>query len=247
MMDELKSMWATIPPGTPDDLAGARGQLLRGMDGPPARRRVSGGGQAIFTGPRLLVAAGIAAAAVAAPLVIGDGDPAYAVAKNPDGTITVTLTELRDPEGLETKLSAIGVTSDVTFLEPGKKCADHRITSADLAYGSKNPTEMNKEELKEFNDQENWRSTKVTRPVSAQTFQISPQHMERGETLVLEFRDNQNPRQPWELGAWLAKADTPVKSCVAVDDTEPLQENAPPEDTTPTLRRSDPPPVNTWG
>ncbi|TYB57067.1 hypothetical protein FXF51_41875 [Nonomuraea sp. PA05] len=228
-MDELKTMWATVSPGTPDDLAGARRRLLEGMADPPARRRVLGRDRAIFTGPRLLVAAAVAVAAVAAPLVIGDADPAYAVVKNPDGTITVTLTELRDPEGLAAKLSTVGVTADVTFEPPGKRCAGDRFASADLAYGSKNPAEMNEEELQEFHDKENWRSHKVVRLVSrldsGQKFLISPQHMRRGETLVLEFRDNQNPRQPWQLGAWLAKADTPVKPCVQVDDTAPIQQH----------------------
>ncbi|MFI7455264.1 hypothetical protein ACIBQX_47905 [Nonomuraea sp. NPDC049714] len=117
---------------------------------------------------------------------------------------------------------AAGVTADVTFSAPGKKCADDRFTSADPAYG-KIPEGMGTAKL--WDDAKNWRSRKAIRPVSMHEFKIYPRHMKPGETLVLEFRDNQNPRQPWQLGGWPATAETPVKPCVAVDDTAPIQEN----------------------
>ncbi|MFC5813572.1 hypothetical protein [Nonomuraea harbinensis] len=88
-MDALKAMWATVPPATPDDLAGARRRVLDGMH---TRRR-------IVTVPRVLVAVAATAAVALAPQVIGTGTAAYAVAENQDGTLTVTLKELRDLKG----------------------------------------------------------------------------------------------------------------------------------------------------
>ncbi|MEO3891892.1 hypothetical protein [Nonomuraea sp. B5E05] len=216
-MDELKTMWVT-PPGTPDDLAGARRRLLEGMDGPPARRRIFGGGRAIFTGPRLLVAAGVAVAVVAAPLVIGDGEPAYAVAKNPDGTLIVTINELQDPEGLQAALNAQGITADVTYSPRDKRCASGRFVGADYMYGSPNPKNMTAKQRKEFYRPEHWRSRDVTRAISKDTFRISPKFMRPGETLVLEFRLGNDPGVSWSLGAWLAKAGSPVRPCTLVDE-----------------------------
>ncbi|MEV3986730.1 hypothetical protein [Nonomuraea sp. NPDC049758] len=217
MMDELKTMWVT-PPGTLDDLAGARRRLLDGMDGPPARRRIFGGGRAIFTGPRLLVAAGVAVAVVAALLLIGDGEPAYAVAKNPDGTLIVTINELQDPEGLQAALNAQGIKADVTYNPRDKKCASGRFVGADYMYGSPNPKNLTAEQRKEFYRPENWRSRDVTRPVSKGKFRISPKFMRPGETLVLEFRLGNDPGVSWSLGAWLAKAGSSVRPCTLVDE-----------------------------
>ncbi|WP_237101971.1 hypothetical protein [Nonomuraea sp. MG754425] len=218
MMDELKTMWATVPPGTPDDLAGARRRLLDGMDGPPARRRILGGGRAIFTGPRLLVAAGVAVAAVAVPLVIGDGDPAYAVAKNPDGTLIVTIYELQDPEGLQAALNDQGIKADVTYNPRDKKCAPGRFVGADYMYGSPDPRHMTAEQRQEFYRPEHWRSRDVTRPIAKDKFRISPNFMRHGETLVLEFRLGNDPGVGWSLGTWLAKAGSSVRPCTLVDE-----------------------------
>ncbi|MEU8324325.1 hypothetical protein AB0C33_38725 [Nonomuraea sp. NPDC048881] len=224
-MDELKTMWVT-PPGTPDDLAGARRRLLDGMDGPPVRRRIFGGARAIFTGPRLLVAAGVAMAAVAAPLVIGDGEPAYAVAKNPDGTLIVTINELQDPEGLQAALNAQGIKADVTYNPRDKKCASGRFVGADYMYGSPNPENLTAEQRKEFYRPENWRSRDVTRPISKDKFRISPKFMRTGETLVLEFRLGNDPGVSWSLGAWLAKAGSSVMPCTLVDEGGQDKEHA---------------------
>ncbi len=66
---------------------------------------------------RLGAVAGVAAAAVAVPLVLsggGGGTPAYAVVEHPDGTLTVTINDTRNPAELERKLADYGVTSKVT-------------------------------------------------------------------------------------------------------------------------------------
>ncbi|MET7339167.1 hypothetical protein [Nonomuraea sp. NPDC005650] len=202
--DALKSMWENIPPATPEDLAGARRRLLDGMH---ARRRV-------VTRPRLLVAAGIAAAAAVTPLIVGTGTSAYAVSKGPDGTLTVTLNELRDPEGLEAELGKAGVKADVTFLAPGTRCAVPRFVGADDTYGG--PPVDGPDELREQVSKA--RSFKAIRSSSG-TFQIFPEYIKPHETLVLEFSDGENAQVLWRLGSWLAKAGSPVKPCTPVART----------------------------
>ncbi|MFI6925211.1 hypothetical protein ACIBIZ_35085 [Nonomuraea spiralis] len=203
-MDALKAMWQTIPPATPDELAGARQRLLHGMR--PRRR--------VVTGPRLLVAAGVAVGLTVVPLITGTEPPAHAVTRSPDGTVAVTVNELRDPAGLEAKLGAVGIKADVTFLAPATRCAAPRFTGADRAYGgepAENPNEL-RSLVKES------RSFKATQVTSVRTIQIFPQYIKPDETLVVEFRDNGNPDVPWRLGAWLARAGTSVKPCTPVAD-----------------------------
>ncbi|MEV5559466.1 hypothetical protein AB0L44_37910 [Nonomuraea wenchangensis] len=203
-MNELKAMWQAIPPASPEELAGARQRLLRGMH--PRRR--------VVTVPRLLVAAGVAAGLVVTPLISGAGTSAYAVAKSPDGTVTVTVNELRDPSGLEAKLAEAGVTADVTFLGPDTRCAAPRFVSVDRAYDGAPAADAS--ELRSV--VEGSRSFQATQVTSIRTIQISPQYIKPGETLVVEFRDNRRPNVPWRLGAWLAQAGTPVKPCTPVED-----------------------------
>jgi hypothetical protein len=200
-MDALKAMWETIPPATPDDLAGARRRLLDGMH---TRRRV-------VTVPRVLVAVAAAAAVVLTPQVIGTGTSAYAVTKGQDGTLTVTLNELRDPDGLETELAAAGVKADVTFLEPGTACAVPRFVGADESYGG-SPVDS-AAELRERVSKE--RSHKAIRG-SKSKFQIFPEYIKPGETLVLEFSEAPSAQVLWRMGSWLAEAGSPVKPCTRV-------------------------------
>ncbi|TMR07952.1 hypothetical protein ETD86_49875 [Nonomuraea turkmeniaca] len=200
-MDTLKTMWESIPPATPEDLAGARRRLLDGMH---ARRRV-------VTVPRLLVAAGVAAAVAVTPLFVGTGTSAYAVSRSPDGTLTVTLSGLRDPEGLEAELGKAGVKADVTFLEPGMRCVAPRFVGVDESYGG--PPVDGPDELRE--QVRTVRSFKAIR-ASSGTFQIYPEYIKPHETLVLEFSDGENAQVLWRLGSWLAKAGSPVKPCTPV-------------------------------
>ncbi|MEV0613682.1 hypothetical protein AB0I81_10205 [Nonomuraea sp. NPDC050404] len=210
-MDELKSMWAAIPPAGPEELAGARRRLLDGMH--HGQQPVLAAPRRVLTAPRLLVAAGVAAAVVLAPLFVGTDTTAYAVAKSPDGTVTVTVNELRDPAGLQDRLAAAGVKADVTFLEEGKWCAAPRFASVDQMYDGE-PV-AGREEMRKL--VEGSRSAKAMRVLSVRTFQISPAYIEPGETLVVQFRDTPNGPGPWRLGAWLARAGTSVKPCTPVE------------------------------
>ena len=78
--------------------------------------------------PRQLALAGAAAvlvavAAVAAVQLVGGGaEPAYAVTKNDDGTVTVEISSLSDAAGLESKLRDAGIRAVVQYLPPGKAC-----------------------------------------------------------------------------------------------------------------------------
>ncbi|MEW9555482.1 hypothetical protein [Nonomuraea sp. NPDC050783] len=201
-MDELKTMWQAIPPATPEELAGARGRLLQGMR--PRRR--------VVTGPRLLAAAAVVAGLVVTPSIAGT--PAHAVTRNADGTVQVTVNELRDPAGLEAKLAETGVRADVTFLAPGTRCAAPRFASVDGTYDGAPVADAG--ELRTL--VAGARSSAAVQVTSVRTIRISPGAMEPDETLVVEFRDNRNPRQPWRLGAWLARAGTPVQPCAPVTD-----------------------------
>lgn len=203
-MDTLKSMWGTIPPATPEELAGARRRLLAGMRPRPR----------FVTAPRLLVAAGVAAAVAITPLVVGNDTPAYALAKSSDGTLTVTLNELRDPDGLQAKLAAAGVRADVTFLAAGTRCAVPRFAGVDATYDG--PPVTGPDELRSLVNEA--RSLKAATVTSIRTIQIFPEHIKPGETLVMEFRDTPNAQAPWRLGKWLARADTPVQPCTPVED-----------------------------
>jgi hypothetical protein len=73
-----------------------------------------------FTSRKIGMFAGLAAAAAAVavvvPVVTG-GSPAFAVVKNPDGSVDVRIEEFRDPDKLEEALKEIGVTSEIQYRE----------------------------------------------------------------------------------------------------------------------------------
>jgi hypothetical protein len=80
-----------------------------------------------------------AAAAVAVVVVAGPSStPAYAVTKNADGTVTLSLHELAmkpaEQKKLAAKLRGAGVNMIVDTLPAGKTCADGRGRSADVKW-----------------------------------------------------------------------------------------------------------------
>jgi hypothetical protein len=76
-----------------------------------------------------LALAGGAAAAIAIAIVgalsLGGGEPskAWAVDRNPNGTVTVRIDSLSDAAGLQRQLNDAGVPALVQYLPPGKTCA----------------------------------------------------------------------------------------------------------------------------
>ncbi|GAA3837868.1 hypothetical protein GCM10022226_70020 [Sphaerisporangium flaviroseum] len=171
------------------------------------------------------VAGTAAAAAIAVPLVTGTGTPAYAVTRNPDGTVTLTIHELRDPEGVEKDLAAEGVRADVTYMPLGKRCErpGFRPLEADQAsiptaeeLGSEDPAVRAKVREKLAGSP----SGKAIRMRNGIT--IYPQYVRRGQTVVIEVAENQKeptvdePGVAWSFSGRLT--DGPVNPCRLVDD-----------------------------
>lgn len=85
------------------------GELREVVRAQPATRRRRG---------RVLALAGVAAsgaAAVGAVLVTGGSAPAFAVHRDADGDVTVTINRLENASGLEQALADVGVTADVRY------------------------------------------------------------------------------------------------------------------------------------
>ncbi|MEV0228679.1 hypothetical protein [Nonomuraea sp. NPDC050786] len=161
-------------------------------------------------GRRLLAGAAVAGlaavAAVAVPLLTG-AEPAYAVSKNANGTITVELKEFRDAAKLEQDLRDLGVpAADVTYLKPYTKCQDDRGA---LVGG-------------EYDTPEEWRESvhyKVARP-GPKGFIIDPRYVRKGQTVLLEFTEN--PKGPFKSQLNASVIEGPVKPCVPVHDPTQL-------------------------
>jgi hypothetical protein len=147
-----------------------------------------------------------AAAAVALPLVLG-GTPAYAVVKNADGTVSITINEAKDPKALQADLRRMGYNIVVDYLPVGKKCATRPRGSHWLS----------KEQA----------PLAVFPPTSEDFpgFQIDPAQIKPGQTGVLEFGVNDNPKPGGVIAAiWARVSDGPVAPCELVDGNAPLGE-----------------------
>lgn len=73
---------------------------------------------------RFVLAGGLAAAVVGLLSVnVDHAATAYAVAKGADGTVTVTVSSVRDAEGLERALEAAGIDTRVAYAEGPEACA----------------------------------------------------------------------------------------------------------------------------
>jgi len=93
----------------------------------PAPERVAAPARTIR--PRLILAAGVVAATAAGVFVATGGDtasPAYAVEKQPDGSVTVAVHSLSDAVGLQDKLRAAGIPAVVDYTPNGKMCLEPR-------------------------------------------------------------------------------------------------------------------------
>jgi hypothetical protein len=133
---------------------------------------------------RIGVLAGLAAgAAVALPLVFGSGAPqapaaghagitlaAYTVVRNADGSLTVTINDLRDPQGLERRLAATGVSAKVTVSDQGPFC--RRLSST--------PWPDREQVLKIF------RNNQIGEP-AGHAFTFDPAEVPAGATVVVQI------------------------------------------------------------
>jgi hypothetical protein len=111
LLAELKSLVATR---TVEGAVPGTGRPARG----PRRRLV------------LAVGAVITAAVVAAvvdPALLGfSGSPAYAVQRDPDGSIRISVYDYRDPKGLQQRIEAFGIKAAVDYLPGGMTCQEPR-------------------------------------------------------------------------------------------------------------------------
>jgi hypothetical protein len=111
LITALREQRGKVPMDTPVEQIISRGRAMR------ARRRI----------PRVAAALGAAAAvAFAVSVALPAGHPAsepgaqlaaWIVARQADGSIQVTIRELRDPAGLQRTLRADGVPASVTFTD----------------------------------------------------------------------------------------------------------------------------------
>lgn len=187
-------------------------------------------------------AAGIAAALIVVPLATGAENPAYAVTRQADGSITVKLNELRDPELLERDLAALGVKAEVRYPPSGKMCS-RDFTGADPKIALEELTSTDPKVKAAV-------QRKVDNSPSAQAFdlekggniRIFPDHIKQGQTAVMEFTENSDQtsgpekrRMLWSFSFQLANG--PVSECVLSDlpgwndigDPEKNPEAFPPE------------------
>lgn len=77
----------------------------------------------------LVAAAGLAAAVTAAVAVViplMSDTPAFAVVKNPDGTVTVRINEFVRPKELEKRLGEEGVRAVIDYVPYGQTCREPR-------------------------------------------------------------------------------------------------------------------------
>jgi hypothetical protein len=154
---------------------------------PPRRRRLVLAGAALAT----------AAAVVAGVAVFGlHTSAAYAVERDPDGSIRVSVYDYRDPKGLQERIEAFGVKAAVDYLPAGMACREPR---ADFVPPERMPREM-----------VDWG------PLSSKDhyFKIHPEYIGAGQTFVYTVQvSNQHGRSQ---RAAIRLANGPVAPCTRV-------------------------------
>ncbi|MER6173288.1 hypothetical protein [Streptosporangium sp. NPDC001681] len=204
---QIEELARLLPVPVERDLPAGRRRLLKEFvmqeiqqDTRP-RERV---GRRLLRRPAFLVPALAAAAAlaVAVPVFVSVGTPAYAVAQNPDGTISIEINEIRDPKKLEADLNALGFRAVVDYVPQGKQCEDPRSDNL-----------LPREETYEPADGRPLVLINKENP-SGLGFVFDPGALEEGQTAVLEF----NIGEP-TVSIWARISDGPVKPCVLVDTT----------------------------
>lgn len=159
-----------------------------------------------------LAVAGVAAAtAVAVPLLTGAERPAYAVEKETDGTIMVTINEFRDADKLEADLAGMGVIADVSYLPRNKECRHPRgriVDDAGQGPGAYRETV----------------AFKAARP-DGRGIRIDPTYIKKGQTLLMEVAENGEPTAGVKTPQWLWRftglvIQGPVAPCTQIDTPE---------------------------
>jgi len=143
------------------------------------------------------------AAAVGVPVLLGGGTPAYAVSRNADGTLTITINQAKDPEPLEATLRGMGVNAVVDYIPVGKRCSPQpRSTSFLSRQEAQHPADGRPFLI--------W-------PSDEPGFRIDPAAVKPGQTAVLEFSVSADERT---AGIWANISNGPVAPCTLVDSDE---------------------------
>jgi hypothetical protein len=175
------------------------------------RRRLTGG-----------AIVGVAAlTALLIPAFVGSEGAAYAVTKNADGSMTVTIKALRDADRLERDLAENGARTDITYLPQHMRCAgDLRGVQADPPPVPPVPPPRHPAKITASSDAYRemlehdplvWLMP-VKRP---NAFKIFPRRIGPGRTLVIELAESHRTRL-WKLGSYLVAG--PVKPCTFEND-----------------------------
>jgi len=147
---------------------------------------------------RPLVIAGTATAAAAGvALVFAVGSngvtPAFAVDRQPNGDVSVTISKLSDAHGLQSQLRAAGINAEVDYTPAGKACRQPRGRSA---AGPTGPAGV----------------SGVQVSGGSTTFTVSGNLVGQGQTLVIATSGGTGPTS---VGMQVVQG--PVSSCVLVD------------------------------
>jgi hypothetical protein len=142
-----------------------------------------------------------AAVAAAAALVVGGAvivelnQPAFAVSRDPDGSVRVSIFDYRDPDGLRGRLAAFGIRAQVDFLPFDRTCREPR---ADYVPAAEMPLAL------------------VQWPEPGRNesfFRIHPEYIGPGQTFVYTVRVN---RRAHDQRAAIRLANGPVAPCEPV-------------------------------
>ncbi|MGI5231452.1 hypothetical protein [Actinoallomurus sp. CA-142502] len=170
--------------------------------------------------PVTVAAAAVAVlAALAVPTLIGpEATAAYAVTRNADGSITVTVKELRAAARLQAELADDGARTDITYLPQHMRCTGERGAVVDQPA----PPTPSKSVTKMSDLPRSYRDMLAHQPLvwpaskrSFQSFKIFPQRIKPGQTLVVELAESHRTKL-WKLGSYLVAG--PVRPCVFEND-----------------------------
>ncbi|WP_432981824.1 hypothetical protein [Dactylosporangium sp. CA-233914] len=151
----------------------------------PARKRRRHAAVTIGAAAAVAVAAG-------AVTLVQLNRPAYAVERDVDGSVRVSIFDYRDPDGLRQRLAAFGVRADVNFLPYDRTCREPR---ADYVPPDEMPLAL-----------VDWPA-----PGSNESFfRLHPQYIGAGQTLVYTVRVD---RRAHDQRAVIRLANGPVAAC----------------------------------
>ncbi|WP_433465395.1 hypothetical protein [Spirillospora sp. CA-128828] len=195
---EREELARLLPPRDEPRLPPDRQRHLKEFVMTEIRQEVKPKRRLLLLRPAVLVPVLAAAAAVAigAPRVLGGNEAAYAVSKQKDGTILITLGDMKNPKRLQGDLREMGLNAVVDFLPDGKQCAEPRVQNR-LPTSSKLSVRP-----------------KVDRDRGV--FAIDPRVVKSGQTVVLEFALG-GFGSGGTAGMSSVITDGPVKACKLVD------------------------------